>query len=221
MANDLAVTTTDPAAQSKAVASFASSTSWTIDQAMSLADGLDMERLIAGYERGLQPLSETEPDGKSPFDPDIDGKLCLALGDALAMICTKIAPTISVEQSKGWITVMQLALSDLPGRVAIEAAQAALHVPMRFLNEVEGVMREKAEAITSRRRGALWRLRQLRDAMEAARSPAPALGADEPDRPLTEAERAHLATNPWGLGDLAVKLGMIEADAVRSSSVIR
>lgn len=182
---------------------------------MRLADGLDMDVVIAGYIRGLRPLCEVEPGGKSPHDANRQGLLWAALGDALALLCTKIAPTMSVEQSKAWIEVMQRALSDLSGRVAIEAAQSALHVPMRFLNEVEGVIREKAEAIVSRHNGALWRLRQLRAAIDAHGRPASALPAAEPDRPLTEVERAHLATNPWGLGDLAVKLGMIDADAVR------
>lgn len=188
-----------------------------------------MDEVIAGYLRGLRALTEAEPGGKSARDPDKAGWFSAGLGNDLALLAIKIAPTMSEAQNTAWISVMVTALSDLPGRVAREATQAALHEPMKFLNEVEGVIREKADAIVSRHNGAVWRLRQLRAAIDAqgnlqgnlaGSGPADA-GADEPDRPLTEAERAHLATNPWGLGDLAVKLGMIGADAVRSSSVIR
>lgn len=188
---------------------------------MQLADGLDMDEVIAGYLRGLRPLTEAEPGGRSARDPDKAGWFSAGLGNDLALLAIKIAPTMSEAQNTAWISVMVTALSDLPGRVAREATQAALHVPMKFLNEVEGVIREKADAIVSRHNGAVWRLRQLRAAIEAKGRPVQALPAAEPDRPLTEAERDHLATNPWGLGDLAVKLGMIEAGSVRSSSDIR
>lgn len=194
---------------------------------MRLADGLDIDDMIAGYLRGLRPLTEAEPGGKSARDLDKVGWFSAGLGNDLALLAIKIAPTMSEAQNTAWISVMVTALSDLPGRVAREATQAALHEPMKFLNEVEGVIRDKADAIVSRHNGAVWRMRQLRAAIDAQGNLQGNLagsgpeGADEPDRPLTEAERAHLATNPWGLGDLAVKLGMIEAGAVRSSSDIR
>ncbi len=188
---------------------------------MQLAEGLDMDEVIAGYLRGLRPLTEAEPGGKSARDPDKAGWFSAGLGNDLALLAIKIAPTMSEAQNTAWISVMVTALSDLPGRVAREATQAALHEPMKFLNEVEGVIRDKADAIVSRHNGAVWRLRQLRAAIEARGRPVQSLPDAEPDRPLTEAERDHLATNPWGLGDLAVKLGMIEPDAVRSSSDIR
>lgn len=192
---------------------------------MQLAEGLDMDEVIAGYLRGLRPLNEAEPAGKSARDTDKAGWFSAGLGNDLALLAIKIAPTMSEAQNTAWISVMVTALSDLPGRVSREAAQSALHVPMKFLNEVEGVIREKADVIVSRHNGAVWRLRQLRAAIDAQGNLQGNLAGsrpgEEPDRPLTEAERAHLATNPWGLGDLAVKLGMIEADPVRSSSVIR
>lgn len=177
MANDL--TTTDRADQSKAVGAFANSTMWNLTSALAQADGVDIGRVIAAYERGLMPLAEAEPKGKSRRNPEAAGALTTLLGDDLAMIATKIAPTLSPEQSDGWIKVMCVALADLPGRVAREAATSALHRPMKFLNEVETVIRDEAAAITIRHSVALRRLRQLADAIAWAAKPSTMLPDDD------------------------------------------
>jgi hypothetical protein len=170
MANDL--TTTDRAAQSKAVAAFASSTEWTLASAMEQAEGVEIASVITGYERGLNPLSQAEPRGMSLTDPKKPGPLSSGLGDDLAMLSTKIAPTISTDQVDAWIKVMTIALADLPGRVAREGAQRAIHRPMKFLNEVETVIREEAEIVRCRHAMAMRRLRDLERAMRVGAQPA-------------------------------------------------
>ncbi|WP_242137365.1 hypothetical protein [Sphingomonas sp. TREG-RG-20F-R18-01] len=177
MANDL--TTTDRAAQSKAVGAFANSTMWNLTSAMAQADGVDVVAVLAGYERGLMPLAEAEPKGRSLRDPSAAGALTTLLGDDLAMLATKIAPTLATDQADAWIKVMCVALSDLPGRVAREAATAALHRPMKFLNEVESVIRDEAAAITVRHSVALRRLKQMADAIARASMPSTTLPDDD------------------------------------------
>jgi hypothetical protein len=152
---------------------------WNLTSAMAQADGVDIGRVIAAYERGLVPLAEAEPKGKSRRNPEAAGALTTLLGDDLAMIATKIAPTLSPEQSDAWIKVMCIALADLPGRVTREAATSALHRPMKFLNEVETVIRDEAAAITIRHSVALRRLRQLADAIAWAAKPSTMLPDDD------------------------------------------
>lgn len=177
MANDL--TTTDRADQSRAVGAFANSTMWNLTSAMERADGVNVAAVIAGYERGLIPLAEAEPNGKSRRDAKLAGALTTLLGDDLAFLATKIMPTLSTDQSDAWVKVMCVALSDLPGRVAREAATAARHRPMKFLNEVETVIRDEAAAITVRHSVALRRLRQLADAIAWAAKPSTMLPDDD------------------------------------------
>lgn len=159
--------------------------SWTLADALEQARGADVAALVGGYERGLAPLTSAEPKGMSARDPSKRGALSRGLGDDLALIATKIAPTIATEQADAWIKVMVTALSDLPGRVAREAAQAALHRPMRFLNEVETVIREHANLINARHRLALGRLRDLLREIE---NPQPKLADPAVSHPMTSAE---------------------------------
>jgi hypothetical protein len=126
-----------------------------------MADGVDLPRLIEREEVAAMPLKQIEPNGRSRRDPDKLGAMSTRLGDELALLATKIAPTMSVEQSDAWVKVMVAALSDLPGRVAVEAARQALHRPMEFISQVEGVIREQAVLVSARHATALSRLRSL------------------------------------------------------------
>jgi len=212
MGTEIAGTVTnDPAARSKAVVSFASSTAWDLRSAVAMAESVDLPRLVAGYERGLVPLAEEEPRGMSLRDPTKPGKLTTALGDALAMIATKINPTMSVEQSDAWIKIVVSALSDLPGRVAKEAAEAALRRSTRFFGEVDGVVREEAEKILAWRRTALARLRAMRAEIERAASPPPALPAPEPLGPMSAEEIRRLTP---ALRSLGLSAGWITQDEI-------
>lgn len=154
MANDL--TTTDRADQSRAVAAFASSSTWTLSEAMNMAANVELFPLLARYERGLVPLKEAEPDPQAP-----SAKLSIGLADDLAMLLTKVAPTMSTDQADSWIKVMMIALGNLPGRVAREAAQAAMYRHMKFPNEIEDVVRQLAEGLMARHRLACARLLEM------------------------------------------------------------
>lgn len=149
---------------------------WSLSAARALAEGFDVFPLLASYERGLTPLKEAEPAGGKP------GRLTTGLGDDLAMLVTKVAPTMSAEQADAWIKVVVLALSDLPGRVAREAAQAALHRPMRFPSDIEAAVRAEAGNIMNRHVIACSRLREL-----ATEQHRPAPKADEFE-PFEDAE---------------------------------
>ncbi|OHT19924.1 hypothetical protein [Edaphosphingomonas haloaromaticamans] len=162
--------------------------------------GLDVRRLVDSYERGLVPLAQAEPGGKSARDPQKDGKLSRGLGDDLAMIATKLNPTMTADQADAWIKATTYSLGDLPGRVAREAAQAVLRrwkypairddgavvmKPIRFFPEVDPAIRAVAADIMARHRTALMRLRALEQAIADAGRPAleapkdEALSADE------------------------------------------
>jgi len=152
---------------------------------MAITDGVDVQRLIRGYERGLVALKEVEPAGKSARDPGKAGEFSTGLGDDLSLLCTKIAPTMSEDQADAWIKVTVTALSDLPGRVAREAAQKALHRPMRFLNEVEAEVRSLAVDVAARHSIALRNLRTLEAEIRRAAEPAPAIEGATEAPPIT------------------------------------
>lgn len=145
---------------------------------MTLSKGLELFPLLARYERGLMPLNEAE------LGPVVaTSKLSIGLGDDLSLLLTKVSPGMSADQSDGWIKVMVTALGDLPGRVAREAAQAALHRPMRFANEIETEVRTIAAGLMARHRLACSRLREM--AAEAHRRD---LIDDEDVAPMTDDE---------------------------------
>jgi hypothetical protein len=179
---------------------------------MTLAEGIDVPVLIARYERGLRPLKDVEPGGRSLQDPAKVGALSAGLGDDLAMLWTKAAPTASEGQADAWLKIMVVALSDLPGRVAREAAQAALHKPLRFVAEIETVVRECAEAVLSRHRRALRNLRDLETELMRERTAAVPV-ADEPP-PITAAGIRAMtpAMRAIGLG-----LGAITQDEINAA----
>jgi hypothetical protein len=144
---------------------------------MNLAEGIELFPLLARYERGLAPLKEVEPDQQKP------GRYSVGLGDDLAMLLTKVSPGISPDQADAWIKVMVIALGDLPGRVTREAAQAALHRPMRFANEIEAEIRTLAAGIMARHQLACARLREM--AAEAHRRE---LAVEEELAPMSDDE---------------------------------
>lgn len=135
-------------------------TDFSISKGRELAPGgaLKVAATIAAYEHSMRPLKDGEPDLRGPASD--------ALAKALSLIAGKVNPSISIEQGNVWRSAMIMALSDLPPRVAIAAAKEAMHVPMRFLNEVEAVIREKAEPIFARHREAIHRLRRLQAYLE-------------------------------------------------------
>jgi hypothetical protein len=115
----------------------------------------DPDAALALLTRWSVPLRKEEPMGRP-------GPGTQRLKEGLRLIGAKIAPTMSEEQVQVWLTAMIVALSDLPARVSRKACQEAIHVPMRFLNEVEGVVRERAEEIETCFRLARSRLEALK-----------------------------------------------------------
>jgi hypothetical protein len=123
---------------------------------MVMASGLELFPLLARYERGLIPLKEAEPGPIS-----LTSRFSVGLREDLSLLLTKVSPTISQDQSDAWLSIMVTALGDLPGRVAREAAQAALHRPMRFPNEIEEEIRKLASGLMARHHLACSRLRAM------------------------------------------------------------
>lgn len=169
----------------------------------------DIPATIAGMEASLKPLKEVEPhamvrDPDQPIGFRFEGQATGKLADALRPIGMKINPKMSPEQVGGWLAAMIASLSDLPPRVAIRGAQDALHVPIRFFPEVEGVIRERAAPHAQRYQLAINRLRRLaRDIADAAKPKLPPAEV----KPVGMAEYRAMARSEMGRGLLRIGLG--------------
>lgn len=181
---------------------------------MTICDGVDVPALIERYQRGLLPLKDREPNGRSVADPAKVGRFSAGLRDDLTLIVTKIAPTMSQEQSDAWISVMVRALSDLPGRVAREAVQGALHRPMQFISEVETVVRDVAASVTAKHRMAMRNLRRLHAEIEDAKRPR-IEGATAPAE-LTAEDIRRMSPSLRAVG---IRVGAITEDEVQIALV--
>lgn len=168
-------------------ARLALSSDWTLSGALAALGGEDVPATIAAYEASMAPLGSVERLARSAdggFGPGFT-----ALRQALKLIGMKIAPTMSAQQCDGWLSAVSIALSDFPAKVAVQAARAALHVPMSFLNEVDGHVRAEAVRLMERHDLALRRLRSMAAEIERAARPAnPQLAAPAQDQRLTGAE---------------------------------
>jgi hypothetical protein len=170
----------------------------------------DIPATIAGLQAGLTPLKEVEP-GAMVRDPDqpigfrFEGPATSKLADALRPIGMKLNPTMSPEQVGGWLAAMIASLSDLPARVVIRGANDALHVPIRFFPEVEGVIRERAQPHAARYQVAIMRLQRLmREIADAAK---PKLPPPDPGPPPGPEEWAKMARSDLGRSLLRIGLG--------------
>lgn len=151
--------------------------------ALTDAEGIDVGEVISAYERRLAlSLADREP----MFNGDATAKV----RTGLKFIGIKIDPKMEEEKAATWLTSVAMALADFPWWVIVAAAGEAIRVPMKFLNEVDGVVREKAEEVMSRHRVALIRLRALQ--REIDRAAKPTLTAPEgwngAERPMPKAE---------------------------------
>ena len=122
----------------------------------------DPVQALATLERWLVPLKDGE---------GLTGEAARRIVQSLRLIGAKIAPTMSEEQVQAWLSAMVAALSDLPPRIALRASQEALHVPAKFLNEIEGIIREKAEAVKARYDLARHRLERFKREMQREAQP--------------------------------------------------
>lgn len=144
----------------------------------------------ASVERAIAEIESTRPLAQE--EPKLDGPGATALADALRPIGAKIMPTMDREASQVWRAAIVMALSDLPGRAALYGLRKAIHRPMQFLNEVDGVAREFAQESIDRQAQALFRLKLMRKEIERAANPPPAL---EPPPPKVWTQEEVDATN--------------------------
>lgn len=146
------------------------------------------------------PASEVEPNGL------LEGKRgprTNRLIKALSMLGAKISPTMAEEQMQAWMAAMVRALSDLPFAFAQKGAEAAIHEPMKFLNEVEGVVRDKAEDARRKHDVAMRRLRNFLRQIEQAGEPK--LPPPEP----VEMTQEQINATPKPLLDAGLEAGFI------------
>jgi len=120
--------------------------------------GGDANTAIEMLKAQATPLKEVEPRG---IVDDKRGPKTERLMGSLRTIGAKIAPGMSEEQVNVWLGAMIVALSDLPFSFAIGGATEAIHVPMKFLNQVEEVVRDKAETFRVKNSVAITRLRNF------------------------------------------------------------
>ncbi len=155
-----------------------------------LADGWAVTKVgetdEAALRRAIAELSNPVP--LADEDPALSGEVAKRLDQHLRPIGAKVAPEISAEAAKAWRAAMMMALSDLPGRVAVHATAKAVHRPYNFLNQVEAAIREIAAEATAKQAKALWRMKQWLAEIERARMPQPQLEAPADDTPFTAKE---------------------------------
>lgn len=182
-----------------------------LDFKQCLPANLDQELAGQALERlqsAMISLGEVEPGGvvRDVTDPcgfRFHGEKTTELVNALRPIGILISPGMSPDQAGAWLAAMVAALSDLPPPVAVKAAKDALLVPMRFANEVHGVIRERAVVHQERLEAAIIRLRMaLRD---LEREPMPAIECHEP-RKRTDADYQAMARSRTGRTLLRVGL---------------
>ena len=182
MGNEVVSTAASPADGPRDLAWLARNPShWRVEGALEAAGGRDpatIGQALSKIETALAPV---------PVDPVMRGEWKSAMDERLRQLAIKVSPGMSVAQADPWRDVMAEALSDLPALVALTAAKRALHRPMKFMNEIEGVVREIAAEIEGERREAKWRLERLRADMERIASPPVALPAPEAV-PMTAAD---------------------------------
>lgn len=88
------------------------------------------------FRAACQPLKVREPGLNGPQSGQVI--------TALAPLANKIAPTMEDAAVKSWTVAMVMALSDMPPAMALEAMGRAMHVPIRFISDVETVIRDQA-----------------------------------------------------------------------------
>ena len=98
----------------------------------------DIRRRRDALAYRCKPLNEIEPE--------CDGPLSKEAGDLLRPIGAKVSPGLSLEQATAWRKAVVMALSDMPPDILLISLRKALHVPFKFLNEVEEAVRNHSKA---------------------------------------------------------------------------
>lgn len=182
--------------------------------ALALADGAPAAGILSARQRIEQQLAPVPVVNAAAKGDDLRTQWEAALDERLRRLAVKIAPAMSVQQGDAWRVVMVEALADLPAMMALTAAKKAIHLPLRFLNEVEAAVRDIAAGMIERRRLGLKRL----DAMEAALA-----RASEPQLPDPAAEpwtlvRVHEANAVFEQSGLSMRYRLV-GDQVESFDV--
>ncbi|WP_404711503.1 hypothetical protein [Sphingomonas sp. MMS24-J13] len=183
---------------------------WTLAGALDSLAGEDLGATITAYEASLAPLNEIERlerDENGHF-----GRWMTELRTWLKPIGMKISPTMSPEQCSAWLTAVAIALSDLPPKVATQAARAAIHIPMSFMNEVDGHVRAEAIKIMGRHKTALRRLHAMQAEILRAANPQPALSAPDPFERYTAEEIRRMSPHIRSIGLTCGALTQAEID---------
>lgn len=97
----------------------------------------DIHQAREKFAKRMIALKELEADFLAPMSQRID--------KALRPIGAKISPQLSADQAMAWRQSMLMALSDLPVDVALVGLQQAIHKPMKFLGDVETIVRSEAK----------------------------------------------------------------------------
>lgn len=149
---------------------------WSMEEARRMQDA--GPNAMLRLKAMARPAKDVEPGG---VVDGARGARTDRLIKAVQMLGAKIAPSMPDEQSFAWVTAVVMALSDLPFAFAQKGAEDAIHVPMRFLNEVETAVREKAKDAEARHKLAVMRLERMQ--REIASASQPKLEAPKPMTP--------------------------------------
>lgn len=80
------------------------------------------------------------------IEPDCNGPLSRQAANLLCPIGAKVSPGLSHEQATAWRKAVVMALSDMPPDILLVSLRKTLHIPFRFLNEVEEAVRNESRA---------------------------------------------------------------------------
>lgn len=120
--------------------------------------------------RSLNPVAIQQAIAANPDTP--------AILEGLKMIGRNIMPNASEETAAHWCGSIIAALSDLPATVVLPAVKDALHLPLKFGNEVHPAIRECAKKHQASYETAQLRLKNLKRELENPKQPR--LPAPEP-----------------------------------------
>lgn len=132
---------------------------------------------IETLSQWMVPLKDQEPENiiedlKRDLGFRFVGRMTCLLVDALRPLAVKTSGKIGSPPPRDigvWLASMVAALGDIPPRIAVRAANDALHVPIRFPNEIESAIREVAKGVKIRYDLARTRLERMkRDAEKSS-----------------------------------------------------
>lgn len=148
---------------------------WSIEAATPMAGQIEEARARLNAV-ALSPLKELEPDGIGRQGDRItfDGARSKIIADGLKPLGVKVQGRMSREEANVWLGAMVMALSDVPFAFLKKGIADAIHHPFRFLNEIEGVVRERAAIAASKHKAALRRLNDLERSLQPVEDALPA-----------------------------------------------